>query len=104
MAEAVEDAFRYGKIVLAASSYNAGVFVPMQQFLTKLKERNYQNRKVALIENGSWAPSAAKTMREILQEMKEIEIIEPSVTIQSTMKPENIEQMEKLAEAIMGGE
>ena len=104
MAEAVEDAFRYDKIIFAASSYNAGVFVPMQQFLNKLKERNYQNRKVAIIENGSWAPSAAKTMKNILQEMKDITIIEPSITIKSTMKQENIEQMGILAENILGGE
>lgn len=104
MAEAVEDAFRYDKVILAASSYNAGVFVPMQQFLQKLKERNYQNRKIAMIENGSWAPSAAKTMKSVLQEMKDITLIEPSVTIQSTMKQNTIEQMEKLADNILGGE
>ena len=101
MAEAVEDAFRYDKIILAASSYNAGVFVPMQQFLDKLKERNYQNRKIGIIENGSWAPSASKTMKSILQEMKDITIVEPSITIQSTMKQENIEQMKKLAESMI---
>lgn len=104
MAEAVEDAFRYDKIILAASSYNAGVFVPMEQFLHKLKERNYQNRKIAIMENGSWAPSAAKTMKNILQEMKDITIVEPSVTIQSTMKQDTVNQMEKLAENILGGE
>lgn len=104
MAEAVEDAFRYDKIVLAASSYNAGVFVPMEQFLHKLKERNYQNRKIAILENGSWAPSASKTMKTILQEMKNITIVEPSVTIKSRMKQENIEQMENLANTLLGGE
>lgn len=104
MAEAVEDAFRYDKIILAASSYNAGVFVPMDQFLRKLKERNYQNRKIAIIENGSWAPSAAKSMKNILQEMKDITMIEPSITIQSTMKQDTISQMEKLAKNILGGE
>ena len=72
MAEAVEDAFRYDKIILAASSYNAGVFVPMQQFLQKLKERNYQNRKIGILENGSWAPSAGKSMKSVLEEMKDI--------------------------------
>ena len=97
MAEAVEDAFRYDKVILAASSYNAGVFVPMEQFLNKLKERNYQNRKVGIIENGSWAPSAGKSMKNILQEMKDITIIEPTIKIQSTMKQETITQMEKLA-------
>lgn len=104
MAEAVEDAFRYDKIILAASSYNAGVFVPMQQFLQKLKERNYQNRKVGIIENGSWAPSAGKTMRDILQEMKDINIVEPSITIKSTMKQENIQQIEQLVNTMLGGE
>lgn len=104
MAEAVEDAFRYDKIVLAASSYNAGVFVPMEQFLHKLKERNYQNRKVAMIENGSWAPSANKSMKNILQEMKDINIVEPFVTIKSTMKQQDIAQIEKLADNMLGGE
>ena len=102
MAEAVEDAFRYDKIILTASSYNAGVFVPMQEFLHKLKERNYQNRKIGIIENGSWAPSAKKTIKEILQEMKEIDMVEPEITIKSTMKQENIEEMEKLVENILG--
>ena len=104
MAEAVEDAFRYDKIVLAASSYNAGVFVPMEQFLRKLKERNYQNRKVAMIENGSWAPSANKSMKNILQEMKDINIVEPFVTIKSTMKQQDMAQIEKLADNMLGGE
>ncbi len=101
MAEAVEDAFRYDKIILAASSYNAGVFVPMHQFLNKLKERNYQKRKIAIIENGSWAPSAGKTMKNILQEMKDIEIIEPIVTIKSTLKQDTVMQMEKLVQNIL---
>ncbi len=104
MHEAVEDAFRYSKIVLAASSYNAGVFVPMEQFLNHLKERNYQNRKVAIIQNGSWAPSAEKTMRNILQEMKNIDIIGKSVTIKSTMKEDTKLQLEELADNILGGE
>jgi len=104
MAEAVEDAFRYDKIILAASSYNAGVFVPMEQFLNKLKERNYQNRKIGIVENGSWAPSAAKTMKSILQQMKDITIIEPSITIHSTAKPEDIASLEELAKQILGGE
>ena len=104
MAEAVEDAFRYDKIILAASSYNAGVFVPMEQFLHKLKERNYQNRKIGIIENGSWAPSAGKSMRNILQEMKDINIVEPSITIKSKMKEETIEKMKKLADNMLGGE
>lgn len=101
MAEAVEDAFRYDKIILAASSYNAGVFVPMQQFLQKLKERNYQNRKIGILENGSWAPSAGKTMKSVLEEMKDIQVVEPMVTMKSTMKQETIEQMEKLADSLL---
>ncbi len=104
MHEAVEDAFRYDKVVLAASSYNAGVFVPMEQFLNHLKERNYQNRKIAIIQNGSWAPSAEKTMKKILQDMKDIDIVDETVTIKSTMKKENIEQIEQLADKILGGE
>jgi flavorubredoxin len=102
--EAVEDAFRYDKVILAASSYNAGVFTPMEQFLNKLKERNYQNRKVGIIENGSWAPSAKKTMQNILKEMKDINLIEPTVTIKSTMKEDNVIEMEKLANIMLGGE
>lgn len=101
MAEAVEDAFRYSKVILAASSYNAGVFVPMEQFLHKLRERNYQNRMVGIVENGSWAPSARKTMVNILQEMKDINIVEPSVTIRSTMKQDTIEQLENLADSML---
>lgn len=98
--EAVEDAFRYSKVVLAASSYNARVFPPMEHFLTKLRDRNYQNRTMAIIENGSWAPSAGKCMKDILSEMKNIEIIEPMVTIKSAMKEENVEELEKLAEKL----
>lgn len=99
--EAVEDAFRYSKVVLAASSYNARVFPPMEHFLTKLRDRNYQNRKVGIIENGSWAPSAGKCMEAILSEMKNIEIIEPMVTIKSAMKENNIEEMKQLISKIL---
>ena len=104
MHEAVEDAFRYDKLVLAASSYNAGVFVPMEQFLEHLKIRNYQNRKIAIIQNGSWAPSAEKTMKNMLQGMKDIDIIEKSVTINSTMKEDTVKELENLADKILGGE
>lgn len=99
--EAVEDAFRYSKVVLAASSYNARVFPPMEHFLTKLRDRNYQNRKIGIIENGSWAPSAGKCMKAILSEMKNIEIIEPMVTIKSAMKENNIEEMNQLISKIL---
>ena len=101
MAEAVEDAFRYNKLVLAASSYNAGVFTPMEEFLNHLKHRNYQNRTIAIIENGSWAPSAAKTMKEIVQEFKDINIINPVITITSTLKENNITDLEKLADNLI---
>lgn len=104
MAEAIEDAFRYGKIILAAASYNAGVFTPMEQFLYHLKERNYQNRKIGIMQNGSWAPSAEKSMKEILKDMKDIDIIDETVTIKSTMKEQDIANIEKLAENILGGE
>ena len=97
MAEAVEDAFKYDKMILAAPSYNAGVFPPMQQFLHHLQSKNYQNRKIGIIENGSWAPSAAKTMKEIISKMKNIEICEPTVTIISKMNENNIAELEKLA-------
>ena len=97
MAEAVEDAFKYDKMILAAPSYNAGVFPPMQEFLYHLQSKNYQNRKIGIIENGSWAPSAAKTMKEIISKMKNIEICEPTVTIISKMNENNIVELEKLA-------
>lgn len=101
MAEAIEDAFRYDKIILAASSYNAEVFPPMQEFLHHLKGKNYQNRRVGIIENGSWAPSAGKCIRGILENMKNIEIFNPVVTIKSTMKENDIEQLENLAKEIL---
>ena len=97
MAEAVEDAFKYDKMILAAPSYNAGVFPPMEQFLHHLQSKNYQNRKIGIIENGSWAPSAAKTMKEIISKMKNIEICEPTVTIISKVNENNITELEKLA-------
>ena len=100
-AEAVEDAFRYSHLIIASSSYNAGLFPPMKQFLDHLKERNYQNRTVGIIENGSWAPSAGKYMKNVLQEMKDINIIEPIITIKSTMSDENVSQMEQMANDIL---
>ena len=100
-AEAVEDAFRYSHLIVASSSYNAGVFPPMKQFLDRLKERNYQSRTVGIIENGSWAPSAGKCMKKVLQEMKDINIVEPVITIKSTMSEENIKQMEEMADKIL---
>ena len=100
-AECVADAFKYSKLVLASSSYNAGVFPPMEHFLGRLKERNYQKRKIGIIENGSWAPSAGNCMKNLLQGCKELEIIEPVITIKSRMKEENIKQMESLAEELL---
>ncbi len=100
IAEAVEDAFRYDRMVLAASSYDAGVFPCMQEFLNHLQSKAYQKRKVALIENGSWAPSAAKTMKGMLETMKDIEIIEPVVTIKSSLNEESEKMMENLAEIV----
>lgn len=101
MAEALEDAFRYGKIVLAASSYNGGVVPFMEDFLHHLKGKNYQKRSVALIENGSWAPSANKTMNEILSQMKDITILDTAVTIRGALKDENVKELEKLAEELL---
>lgn len=100
-AEAVEDAFRYSTLVVASSSYNMGLFPPMEHFLDYLKERNYQKRRVAIIENGSWAPSAGRCMKKMLQEMKNLDIIEPTLTIKSRMNKQNEEQMNKLAEELL---
>ena len=100
IAEAVEDAFRYDRMVLAAASYDAGVFPIMQDFLHHLQAKAFQNRTVGLIENGSWAPTAAKTMRNILETMKNITIVEPVVTIKSVLKATDIPALEQLADAI----
>lgn len=101
MAEAIEDAFRYDKIVLAASSYNFEVFPPMDQFLHHLKGKNYQNRKVGIIENGTWAPSAARCMKEYLSQMKDINICDPTVTIKSTLNEDTRKDLEALAKNIL---
>ena len=101
--ECVEDAFRYDRLVLAASSYDAGVFPPMEDFLRRLKHKNYQNRKVYLIENGSWAPSAARAMKAILDEMN-VEVCEQVVTIKSKMTQETLDEMITLAQKIVFGE
>ena len=100
IAEAVEDAFRYDRMVLAAASYDAGVFPIMQDFLHHLQANAYQNRTVGLIENGSWAPTAAKTMRNILDTMKNITVVEPVVTIKSVLKKTDIPALDQLADAI----
>jgi len=100
-AENVEDAFRHSKLVVAASSYDAGVFTPMYEFLHRLQIKGFCNRKVAIVENGSWAPSAGRVMREMLSSMSNIEIVEPMVTIKSRMKKADIPALENLADAIM---
>ena len=101
VAAVVADAFRYDRMILAAASYDAGVFPCMETFLNHLKAKAYQKRTVGLIENGSWAPSAGRVMKKALEECKEIEIIEPMVTIKSTLKTENLPQLSALADAIL---
>ena len=101
MAEAVANAFRYGKVILAAASYDGGIFPPMEDFLHRLAHKNFQKRTVGLIENGSWAPCAARGMKGILEGMKDITICEKTVSIKSTMKEENVTDMEELAKEIL---
>ncbi len=100
MAEAVEDAFRYSKMILAGATYDGGVFSPMEDFLHRLQHKGYQNKTVGLIENGSWAPIANKVMKEMLTPMKNITICENTVTIKSTYKDENQETINQLVEEI----
>ena len=97
MAEAVEDAFRYSHMVVCAASYDADVFPPMHDFLHHLKLKNYQNRRVAIVENGSWAPTAGRVMRSMLEGMKNIAIVDTMVTIRSRMKESDLPAMEQLA-------
>lgn len=100
MAEAVEDAFRYGRLVLATTTYNTEIFPYMREFINHLTERGYQNRKVGIIENGSWVPMAAKVMKEMLSGCKNLEIVEPVVTIKSALNAASEEALSQLAEAI----
>ena len=100
-AEAVEDAFRYGTLVLAASSYDAGLFPPAAEFISHLQDKSWQNRRVGLIENGSWAPSAGRVMKERFSAMRNVTVLEPVVTIKSALKDEDIPALEKLAEAVL---
>ena len=100
-AENVEDAFRHSKLVLAASSYDGGVFTPMYEFLHRLQIKGYCNRKVAILENGSWAPSAGRVMKEMVGAMSNIELVDPMVTIRSRMKKSDIPALENLADAIL---
>ena len=102
MAEAVEDAFRYDSLVLACATYDGGLFPCMEDFLAHLKSKNYQKRSVGLMENGSWAPMAAKHMKEMLSQLKELNICDQVVTIRSTMNEKNITEMEELAKQLLG--
>ena len=101
MSEAIAQCYKYGKLVLASSSYNASVFPPMENLLRLLKDKNYQKRKIGLIENGTWAPSAAKTMKSIIEEMKDITIIDPIITIRTTLSEDNLKEFEILADNIL---
>lgn len=100
MAEAVEDAFRYGKLVLATTTYNADIFPFMRQFIDHLTERNYQNRTIGFIENGTWAPAAAKIMKAMFEKSKNINYIDTTVTLRSAMTEENAEAIDRMAEEL----
>lgn len=100
-AENVEDAFRYSHLVVAASSYDGGVFTPMHEFLHRLKIKGYTNRTVGIIENGSWAPCAARAMREMFDAMKNLRVVEPIVTIRSQMKSTDLPALEGLADSLL---
>ena len=104
MSENVENAFKFSHLVLAASSYDGDVFTPMSDFLHRLKVKGFSNRRIALIENGSWAPCAARIMRETLSKMKNIEIIEPQVTIWSKMKSSDIPNIENMATELVSSQ
>ena len=101
IAENVEDAFRYPVMVAAAASYDAGVFTPMHDFLHRLQVKGYSKRRVGLLENGSWAPSAARVMREMLATMKDVGVVEPVVTIRSRLKKSDLPALEALADALL---
>jgi flavorubredoxin len=101
MSEAVEDAFRYSRLVVAAASYDSDVFPPMHDFLHHLAIKNYCKRRIGIIENGSWAPSAGRAMRNIIDRFKDVAVIEDMVTITSKMKPSDIPALERLAEIVL---
>ena len=101
MAEAVEDAFRYGKLILATTTYNGDIFPFMKEFIEHLTEHNFQNRTIGLIENGSWAPMAAKVMTAMFEKSKNITFTQNTVKIMSAVKEENIEEIKALAEEIL---
>ena len=101
ISEAVSQAFRYGKMVFCAASYDGGVFPPMHEFLYKLGIKGYQSRRVGIVENGTWAPTAGKTMCSILEQMKNIDIISPILTIRSAWKKDYQQDLEKLVEGVI---
>lgn len=101
MAEAVEDAFRYSRLVVAAASYDADVFPPMHDFLHHLAIKNFSKRRIGIIENGSWAPSAGKAMRAIVDKFKDVTVAEPMVTIMSRLKPSDMPALERLADEVL---
>lgn len=100
LAEAVSNAFRYDRLVLACATYDGGMYLPMEDYLNHLKAKNFQKRKVGLVENGSWAPMAAKKMKEVLEGMKEMTFCDTVVTIRSAMKENDLPQIQKLAEEL----
>ena len=100
MAEAVEDAFRYDRLVLATTTYNGDIFPFMKTFIEHLTERNFQNRTLAIIENGTWAPTAKRVILSMLEKSKNLEILPQSVTIRSAMTEENRAQIAELAQAL----
>ena len=101
MAEAVEDAFRYSKLVVAAASYDSDVFPPMHDFLHHLAIKNFCKRRIGIIENGSWAPSAGRAMRNIIDRFKDVQVVEPMVTIISRLKPQDVPALEQLADDML---
>ncbi len=100
-AECVEDAFRYDRLVIASPTYDGGIFTPAEEFIGHLTAKTYRNRKVGIIENGTWAPSAGKKIKEAMEKLSGIEIIEPIVTVKSSMKPETVEALNALADALV---
>ena len=100
IAECVEDAFRHSTLLCMAASYDGGVFAPMADFIHHLKSKAFQNRRVAFVENTSWAPTAIKTMKAEFEQMKNITIVDKTVSIKTTVKPETIAELEELAEII----
>ena len=101
MAEVIEDAFRYDKLIIASPTYDAGLFPTTEKFLRHLKHKNYQNRKIGIIENGSWAPMAAKCMKEIIGELKDVKLIDNVITIKTKMTEDNVREMKEFAKELL---